>query len=266
MLPPAHGLFSTSTVRLRSFDICCAMLRATVSVVPPGGAPTTSLMASFWAHAAPGGSAMDPITAHAAAIRCSPTIGISPGMLCCIDDNTTIPVKPGRHQAPCRYGRGGRAAMRGLCGRTDVAGKDLLAGVARAVGFEPGQAKQHQHTGEQPGARQAPSGQMAELRYRPHGGGQACQRRQPKTAPEDGPAAIAARHGLVHCIRGDTGLATARPFELYIHHCHKPLLAYIRIRQAALHGPAPPVHPDCAARYAQTSAVVSELLSGVWIL
>ncbi|MNT23164.1 hypothetical protein D3C72_1585760 [compost metagenome] len=52
ILPPAPGLFSTSTVRPIVLLSCWAMLRATVSVVPPGGAPTTRRMGALsWAAA-----------------------------------------------------------------------------------------------------------------------------------------------------------------------------------------------------------------------
>src|SRR5229473_68349 len=43
-LPPAPGRFSTSTGRPSDDESGCAIARAIVSVVPPGEAPTRSLM------------------------------------------------------------------------------------------------------------------------------------------------------------------------------------------------------------------------------
>src|SRR5690606_9668997 len=246
MLPPAPGLFSTSTVRFRSSAMCWAMLRATVSVVPPGGAPTTSLMVSFWAWAGPNGAASAASSAPPATMRGNPFMACL--LICCIDDNTSIPEdRPGQGGPPHRRQAGGAVEMEGS-GR-------IAAG---AVGLLHGQPEQQQHAGQQARPRQAPAHGLAQPGHGPQRRGQAGQRRDHQARQECAPAVAATGSG--HC-RRDAGLAGgtrglhAFSFEFQIYHCHKPLLAYLPARRdspGAEFRPGAAAWPGCAARSAAT--------------
>src|SRR6478609_5021027 len=72
---PAPGLFSTTTGCPVSLDNCCPTTRATMSMVPPAGAATTSLM-GFSGHAQAAQARVIP-SAAAAARTCS-CIAVSP--------------------------------------------------------------------------------------------------------------------------------------------------------------------------------------------
>src|SRR5262245_55876584 len=68
MLPPAPGLFSTTTGCPNAVDSFCPMIRASVSVLPPGAKGTTYVIG--WLGHVSGAAAYDtvPIAANAIAL------------------------------------------------------------------------------------------------------------------------------------------------------------------------------------------------------